>query len=72
MEGIYTMHTLHGNHEPKRETIVDDWDCTQMQLAQAYVRPQRLEGIFSPEEGLRMGTIFPNLSKPYKKRGEQS
>ena len=37
----------------------------EMELAQAYVRAQPLEGVFPPEEGLRMGTIFPNLSQPY-------
>ena len=40
----------------------------EMELAQAYVRAQPLEGVFSPEEGLRMGTIFPNLSQPYDGR----
>ena len=39
-----------------------DWE---MELAQAYVRAQPLEGVFLPEEGLRMGTAFPNLSQPY-------
>ena len=39
-----------------------------MELAQAYVRPQPLEGMFSPAEGLKHGTIFPNLSKPYEGR----
>ncbi|MCL2404705.1 MAG: spore coat associated protein CotJA [Defluviitaleaceae bacterium] len=38
----------------------------EMELAQAYVRAQPLEGVFSPEEGLRMGTAFPNLSQPYE------
>ena len=37
----------------------------EMELAQAYVRAQPLEGVFSPEEGLRMGTAFLNLSQPY-------
>ena len=40
----------------------------EMELAQAYVRAQPLESVFPPEEGLRMGTIFPNLSKPYTGR----
>ena len=35
------------------------------ELAQAYVRSQPLEGVFTPAEGLRRGTIFPNLSQPY-------
>ena len=40
----------------------------EMELAQAYVRAQPLDGVFPPEEGLRMGTVFPNLSQPYSGR----
>lgn len=36
-----------------------DWE---MELAQAYVRHQPLEGVFPPEESLKKGTVFPNLS----------
>ena len=75
MEKIYTMHTL---HEPPMETMpiaetekpmppTTESPTTSfgMELAQAYVRPQPLDGIFSPAEGLRHGTAFPNLSQPY-------
>ena len=40
----------------------------EMELAQAYVRAQILDGVFPPEEGLRMGTVFPSLSRPYDGR----
>ena len=40
----------------------------EMELAQAYVRAQQLESVFPPEEGLKMGTAFPNLSQPYNGR----
>ena len=40
----------------------------EMELAQAYVHAQPLEGVYPPEEGLRMGTAFPNLSQPYGRR----
>ena len=59
MEGIYTMHALHGGRE------VVNVDPPVMELAQAYVRPQPLDEIFSPKEGLRHGTAFPNLYMPY-------
>jgi len=57
-------------HEPESHNLVfvqieeptPNWE---MELAQAYVRDQPLEGIYPPEEGLRMGTAFPNLSQPY-------
>ena len=55
--------------EPQHYDVLDSGCCVSpMELAQAYVCPQNLEGIFPPEEGLRMGTIFPNLSKPYQGR----
>ena len=57
--------TMELTSEPTTPT---DEPCWDMELAQAYVRDQPLDGIFPPEEGLRMGTAFPNLSKPYDGR----
>jgi len=54
--------TGHGLEFVQIEEPSPNWE---MELAQAYVRAQPLEGVFSPEEGLRMGTAFPNLSQPY-------
>lgn len=34
-------------------------------LAQSYVPIQKMNKVFSPEVGLRMGTIFPELVSPY-------
>ena len=34
-------------------------------LAQAYVPIQQMGRVFTPETGLRMGTIFPELVRPY-------
>ncbi|HOB89334.1 MAG: spore coat associated protein CotJA [Bacillota bacterium] len=36
------------------------------ELARAYIIPQRYQKIFSPQEGLRKGTIFQELVRPYK------
>ena len=36
------------------------------ELARAYIIPQRYQKIFSPQEGLRKGTIFQELIRPYK------
>ena len=53
----------------RRTAVLDSCCCVApMELAQAYVCPQRLEGIFAPVEGLQMGTLFPNLSRPYQGR----
>ena len=75
MERIYTLHTLFDEEEapvPMVEKpimpVVTDVADTTMELAQAYVRPQPLGKVFSPEEGLRHGTAFPNLSQPYMGR----
>ncbi|MCL2378416.1 MAG: spore coat associated protein CotJA [Defluviitaleaceae bacterium] len=65
-----TEPTHEPDHEPPKHNLVfvpieepsPNWE---MELAQAYVRAQPLEGIYPPEEGLRMGTAFPNLSQPY-------
>ncbi len=35
-------------------------------LAHAYVPFQVMEKVFSPEEALRKGTLFPELYMPYK------
>jgi hypothetical protein len=51
MSNVLAMHPLHQHKE---------WE-----LAQAYVQVQPLKTVFSPEEGLCKGTIFPNLHKPY-------
>lgn len=36
------------------------------ELARAYVIPQCYSKVFSPAEGLRKGTIFPELMRPYR------
>lgn len=62
MHDVLEMHILQ-KHDPYHE---EKSACKGMELAEAYVRVQPLDCIYSPEEGLRMGTVFPNLSKPYK------
>ncbi|MDI6601034.1 spore coat associated protein CotJA [Calorimonas adulescens] len=39
------------------------------ELTEAYVLPQIFCQMYSLEEGLREGTIFPELNRPYKKGG---
>ncbi len=36
------------------------------ELARAYIMPQRYQKVLSPQEGLRKGTIFQELIRPYK------
>lgn len=39
-----------------------------LELARAYVLPQVYSTVWSPAEGLRKGTIFPELCRPYVPR----
>lgn len=41
-------------------------ESNQLPLAQAYVVNQPYVGIVSPYEGLKRGSLFPNLYMPYK------
>jgi hypothetical protein len=60
---VFFMNEKH----PNQSKILDSGCCVSpMELAQAYVCPQKLGGVFPPEEGLKMGTIFPDLFKPYE------
>ena len=36
------------------------------ELARAYIMPQRYQKVLSPQEGLRKGTIFQELIRPYR------
>lgn len=61
MHEILEMHLLQG-HEKNTDKVA----CKGMELAEAYVRDQTLDCIYPPEEGLMMGTAFPNLYRPYQ------
>jgi hypothetical protein len=65
MNDVYTMHILHTQPKPREDTAPEVSSQRVKQLAQAYVPRQPLTEIFSPEEGLRRGTAFPNLYQPY-------
>ncbi|MFA7163496.1 MAG: spore coat associated protein CotJA [Eubacteriales bacterium] len=41
-----------------------------MVLARAYVPMQKYGKIFCPEEALAKGTLFPDLVRPYTKKGK--
>ncbi|MCI8553426.1 MAG: spore coat associated protein CotJA [Clostridiales bacterium] len=38
-------------------------------LAMAYVPMQRLNSMYEPEDGFIIGTIFPELDKPWMPKG---
>jgi len=80
LDGFYAMHKMHDRITepavppiqpeppmPPAPPMHEENQCfSQMELAQAYVRPQPMEEIFPPEEGLLKGTIFPSLYQPYE------
>ena len=41
----------------------------QMQLAMAYVPWQRFGPLYEPDQALQVGTIFPELNKPFTGKG---
>lgn len=41
------------------------YDINQPKLAEAYIPFQKYVSAYPPEEGLKKGTIFPELDKPY-------
>lgn len=47
------------------DTDVDSTFPANPMLAQSYVPVQKMNKVFTPEVGLRMGTIFPELVSPY-------
>lgn len=49
----------------KNECVPYEQTIQVVELARAYVPFQKLCSIYSPEEGLINGTIFPELNKPY-------
>ena len=48
---------------------LDDTPLADLPLAMAYVPMQRYTQVFEPEKGLCVGTIFPELDKPFLGRG---
>ena len=57
------------HEESKQSRNFDNLPLASMPLAQAYVPVQSFEEVYSAEEGIKKGTIFPSLYNPYVKRG---
>ena len=56
------------NNDIKAHSVEAAHQCRcheRMELARAYVPMQGFGKMFRPEEGLRHGTIFPDLLRPY-------
>ena len=47
------------------DTDADSTFPSNPMLAQSYVPIQKMDKVFAPEVGLKMGTIFPELVSPY-------
>lgn len=46
----------------------DKYDCDALKYAQAYIKPQKYENLFSCKEGFFKGTIFKDLYQPYDEK----
>ncbi|NMB95588.1 MAG: spore coat associated protein CotJA [Clostridiaceae bacterium] len=57
-----------GEIQHKGLCIPQETAITNVRLARAYVPFQRLCNLFSPEEALEKGTVFPELYSPYFKK----
>lgn len=44
----------------------NDWEMEGFPIAMAYVPMQQFKSLFELDEALRCGTIFPELSKPFR------
>ncbi|MCL2399353.1 MAG: spore coat associated protein CotJA [Defluviitaleaceae bacterium] len=58
------------SEETNKNRKTDHLPLASMPLAEAYVPIQSFEDVYPSEEGIKKGTIFPSLYKPYNKRGE--
>lgn len=54
------------NCQHKEKCIPQEMVIRNVRLAAAYVPYQKLCTMFPPVEGLKMGTIFPELFSPYQ------
>ena len=48
-----------------RESKFNNTMLKNLPLAMAYVPFQQIEGTYDQDEALKMGTLFPNLNKPF-------
>ena len=44
----------------------DTWSAENFALAMAYVPMQHFKSVYELDEALQVGTIFPELNKPFK------
>ncbi|HZK34937.1 MAG TPA: spore coat associated protein CotJA [Bacillota bacterium] len=58
------------NPDKSRDKCPPPYPEPDMVLARAYVPMQKYGKIYSPEKALKHGSLFPELVRPYKKRGK--
>jgi hypothetical protein len=50
---------------PENNNIIASTNEPEYKLAHGYIPFQQMAEVFPPMEGLRHGTIFPELARPY-------
>lgn len=53
------------------QCVPQEMEIQNVRLAAAYVPYQKLCTIFTPLEGLKRGTLFPELYSPYEGKGKK-
>ena len=71
MTGISELLGQNGGYDCRGEAVgqpgdADMQDSCGIVLAMAYVPSQPFSNLYSPEKGLRRGTVFADLDKPYE------
>jgi hypothetical protein len=54
------------NNKENKLYTKDNKVCKKMKYACAYVLPQVYENLYSPDEAIKVGTIFKDLYRPYE------
>ena len=65
MDIVNNIDTRKGNENENEESYAYPVLPAHVMLAHAYVPYQQFKTIYSPEEGLRKGTVFPELTNLY-------
>ncbi|XOQ18325.1 MAG: hypothetical protein ACFWUA_07415 [Sporanaerobacter sp.] len=62
----YVVQRIEGGIEMNRNYRYEDLEGSDSSLARAYVPFQFMNQVYSKEEALKRGTLFPELYRPYK------
>ena len=62
-------HGKKGENDVHHMEGINQMQLGSLPLAQAYIPMQTWGEVYTPEEGTQKGTIFPDLYRPYERKG---